>query len=172
VLGEVVRHGEATPYDLKRWVAASVGEFWSFPHAQLYKEPPRLAAAGLLVEQREDSGRRRRVFRATGAGRAVFAAWLAEPIGRVGERRDLGLLKLSFADLGEPSVVQALAADQVAAHRDQLAHYEALRAAQERSPSPIMPWSLGEVLRMGLAYERLAVEFWTGLLTSPPTAPS
>ncbi len=62
VLGEVARRGSATPYELKVAVAGSIGNCWSFPHAQLYKEPPRLAAAGLLSEEREESGRRRRSF--------------------------------------------------------------------------------------------------------------
>ena len=43
VLGLVAREGPSTPYDLKRHVAATIGHFWSFPHALLYKEPPRLA---------------------------------------------------------------------------------------------------------------------------------
>ena len=51
--------GEATPYDLKQAVAASVGNFWSIPHSQLYAEPERLARAGYLTEERETHGRRR-----------------------------------------------------------------------------------------------------------------
>ena len=39
--------GEATPYRLKQMVAASVGNFWTLQHAQLYTEPERLAKAGL-----------------------------------------------------------------------------------------------------------------------------
>ena len=46
VLGLVAQAGEATPYDLKRKVAQSVGFVWSFPHAQLYTEPERLTRAG------------------------------------------------------------------------------------------------------------------------------
>jgi len=48
--------GPSTPYDLKRFVQLSVGNFWPFPHTQLYAEPARLAEAGLL----EETGRRRR----------------------------------------------------------------------------------------------------------------
>jgi PadR family transcriptional regulator, regulatory protein AphA len=60
VLGLLNQAGEATPYDLKRMVAASIGNFWSLQHAQLYTEPERLAAAGLLTEKREEGGRRRK----------------------------------------------------------------------------------------------------------------
>ena len=41
VLGLVEQAGEATPYDLKQIVAATVGKFFSIPHSQLYAEPER-----------------------------------------------------------------------------------------------------------------------------------
>src|SRR3954454_13627248 len=76
VLGLLDAFGPATPYDLKRWVDGSIGYFWSFPRAQLYVEPERLARLGLAEETREDSGRRRRVFRITPEGRALLQAWI------------------------------------------------------------------------------------------------
>src|SRR6476469_13286 len=79
VLGLIEREGPSTPYELKRHVAATIGHFWSFPHALLYKEPPRLVELGLLAEERETEGRRRRLFSITGAGRAAIKAWLAKP---------------------------------------------------------------------------------------------
>src|SRR5438132_12953587 len=81
VLGLVAKRGSATPYELKADVAKSIGYFWSFPHSQLYAEPARLARAGLLAEEREQGGRRRRTYSATHAGREALAAWLAEPTG-------------------------------------------------------------------------------------------
>src|SRR5256885_16250357 len=69
VLGLLAREGPSTPYDLKRHVAATIGHFWSFPHALLYKEPPRLVELGLLTEAREADGRRRRLFTITDHGR-------------------------------------------------------------------------------------------------------
>ena len=58
VLGlfEAAAPGEATPYDLKQAMALSVDNFWSTPHAQVYREPERLAAGGYLTERREDDG--------------------------------------------------------------------------------------------------------------------
>src|SRR5215510_13614233 len=79
VLGLVAAGGPCTPYDLKRLVAETVGYFWTFPHSQLYAEPARLAAAGLLSERRERGGRNRRHYTITEAGRAAVRAWLAEP---------------------------------------------------------------------------------------------
>ena len=126
VLGIIAMRGPSTPYDLKRFVQLSVGNFWPFPHTQLYDEPKRLAEAGLLEETREESGRRRRHYTITEAGRRRLAEWLSEPVTTPTEYRDLGLLKLFFAELAEPEAVLALAREQAAAQRAQLARYEAL----------------------------------------------
>lgn len=159
VLGVIARRGSATPYELKAEVAESIGHFWSFPHAQLYKEPPRLAAAGLLVEEREETGRRRRVFRITEAGRAALAEWLAAPEPGRTELRDPGLLKLAFLDLGQPEDVRRLARSQAEAHRARLAVYRSLADL----PPEAMSWSLRRTLDLGLAYEEVAVRFWQEL---------
>ncbi|KJE25005.1 transcriptional regulator, PadR family [Frankia torreyi] len=163
VLGEVARRGSATPYDLKVSVAESVGNYWSFPHAQLYKEPPRLAEAGLLAEEREAGGRRRRIFRITDAGRRSLQDWLSSADSGRTELRDLGLLKLAFADLGRPGDVARLARAQAAAHRAHLEVYRTLAAL----PPDAMVWTLRRTLDLGLAYERLVAEFWERLAADP-----
>ena len=56
VLGLVDQAGEATPYDLKQIVAATIGNFFSIPHSQLYAEPERLAKAGYLSERARAGG--------------------------------------------------------------------------------------------------------------------
>src|SRR4026209_24594 len=124
VLGLIEREGPSTPYDLKRHVTATIGHFWSFPHALLYKEPARLTELGLLPEEREAGGRRRRLFTITTAGRRALRAWLAIPSRESTELRDLGLLQLFFADL-EPATTANIARELLALHRAQLATYEA-----------------------------------------------
>ena len=74
VLGFVNWSGETTPYGLKQLVAASVGNFWTLQHAQLYSEPERLAEAGYLTEERERGGRRRKRYSITDKGRQALAA--------------------------------------------------------------------------------------------------
>src|SRR5437016_14596498 len=96
VLGLVGLLGEATSYDLKRLVSFSIGNFWSFPHSQLYAEPERLVQMGLLSERREEGGRRRRIYSITDDGRNEFRDWLADPTGESVEIRDPGALKLFF----------------------------------------------------------------------------
>src|ERR1700704_4255001 len=85
VLGLLDAAGEATPYDLKGVIAAGLGNFWSIQHAQLYAEPERLTAAGLLEERREEGGRRRRHYKITASGRRALREWLAEPTAELTE---------------------------------------------------------------------------------------
>ena len=168
VLGLIEREGPSTPYDLKRHVAATIGHFWTFPHALLYKEPPRLAELGLLTEEREAAGRRRRLFSITGLGRAAIQAWLAKPSQDSTELRDAGLLQLFFADLGSTDDRRALAVAQLAIHRAALARYENDRRAEgmlhgsDAAARTVERWR-GVTLPMGLLYERAAVEFWEGV---------
>jgi PadR family transcriptional regulator AphA len=128
VLGLTALRGPSTPYDLKRFVQLSIGHFWPFPHTQLYAEPARLAEAGLLEETREETGRRRRHYSITDAGRERLEDWLAEPVTSPNEVRDLALLKLFFSELTGPEEMVALARQQATAHREKLAVYAALRA--------------------------------------------
>ncbi len=168
VLGLIEREGASTPYDLKRHVAATIGHFWSFPHALLYKEPARLVELGLLVEERESDGRRRRLFTITERGRAALRAWLARPSQESTELRDPGLLQLFFADLGSVDNRRALAAAQLAIHRAARARYEQDQRAEhmlngnDPAPRTVEHWR-DMTLPMGLLYEQAAVAFWEGV---------
>jgi DNA-binding PadR family transcriptional regulator len=160
VLGLVARLGPLTPYDLKRAVASSVGYFWSFPHSQLYAEPARLAKLGLLTEDQEEGGRRRRQYSLTADGRAALRDWLATPEEGHVELRDPGLLQLFFADLADRSEVLALAEAREALHRARLERYEAIAASFDDAARA----SVGNLtLRRGLYAEQSAVRFWTEL---------
>lgn len=154
VLGLIEAAVEATPYDLKRTVAAGLGNFWSVPHAQVYAEPERLAADGYLSERREEKGRRRRYYRVTAKGRKALRDWLAEPTGEMTELRDLGMLKVFFG--ADP---KAMAAVQLPARRRKVAEYEEL---VERIGDQIPPGILLS-LRAGIGHEREWVRFWTAV---------
>ncbi|HEV2771061.1 MAG TPA: PadR family transcriptional regulator [Solirubrobacteraceae bacterium] len=154
VLGLLEQAREATPYELKQRVAGSVGDFWSIPHSQLYAEPERLRAAGLLHERREAGGRRRRLFSLTQGGRDALAIWRAEPTHDLPELRDPGLLKLFFG-----ADQRALAAVRRDAHRAKLAEYQARRQL-DTGEGPRGPW---HALDAGIAHEREWVRFWTTL---------
>lgn len=162
VLGLLEQAQPATPYDLKQLAQVSTVNFWALPHTQLYTECARLADEGLLSEEREQTGRRRRIYRLTDCGRDALGQWRAEPARETYELRDVATLKLFFG--ADPA---KLAAAQVQVHERRLRGCEALLAdLTEMSPG----WRLA--LECGLGHEREFIRFWSGLLseTDPPPA--
>jgi PadR family transcriptional regulator, regulatory protein AphA len=151
VLGLLSRCGEATPYDLKQMVSATIGQFWSLPHSQLYAEPARLARAGYVTEQREHNGRRRKLYSLTDRGRDALEHWLGVLTPEPYMLRDLALLKLFFG-----ADVRELAEVQLETHRQKLAEYEALLSLATEH-GPIGPWL---ALDLGIRHERETVAFW------------
>lgn len=124
VLGVLERVQPATPYDLKQVAELSSKHFWSIPHSLLYSECERLAKEGLLIEEREPEGRRRRIYRVTKAGTDALEAWRAEPGRAVSELRDLGFLKLFLG--ADPAM---LARAYLPEHEATLQRFEELRNA-------------------------------------------
>jgi len=154
VLGLLGLVGEATPYRLKQIVAGSVGYFWSLQHAQLYTEPERLARGGYVTEEREEGGRRRKLYRITEKGQQALRDWRAEPPDALSELRDLALLKLFFG--ADP---KQLATVQVEAHRRELAEYERIR---EEMPAEV-PHGPRLALEGGIRAARMWIGFWEDL---------
>jgi PadR family transcriptional regulator, regulatory protein AphA len=161
VLGMIALRGPSTPYDLKRAVGHSVGYFWHFPHAQLYSEPDRLATLGLLALAVEESGRRRKTYSLTDAGRRALQDWLASPTDEHFQMRDIAELKLFFNEAGTPEDdVPALARDQIKQHEARIATYEEMveRFGTDPHAEPRMI-----TLELGLEMEHAALRFWTAL---------
>ncbi|MGH9139414.1 MAG: helix-turn-helix transcriptional regulator [Acidimicrobiales bacterium] len=163
VLGLVGHLGRATSYDLKRAIADTIGGFWSVPHSQLYAEPARLTRLGLLSEQQEPRGRRRRAYGLTEAGRSALAAWLSAPSEEGTELRDPALLKLYFGGQASPAAVSAVAAQAVQVHRARLAAYEAM---VNDPPSHADLHQLA-ILALAARYEAEAVAFWEAVEVDP-----
>lgn len=151
VLGLLAWSGESTPYQLKQVVAASVGNFWTLQHAQLYTETERLAKAGYVTETRERGGRRRKLYAITDKGRTALDEWRREPTDAIGELRHPGVLKLFFG--ADPTL---LAPPQIDAHSVKLAEYEQLR---DELP-PDVPRGVRLALEAGIAYERQQIAWW------------
>lgn len=166
VLGLIARHGAMTPYELKSRVEDDIQPFWPILHAQLYRIPAELAGAGLLREETETAGRRRRIFHLTAQGRAALERWLADPDTPEAETRDPAQLKLFFADLGAAADIVALATRQAERHRGWLAHYESLRAALDPAEDSRQR-SRARLLRLGVLHERAHAEFWESVAADP-----
>jgi DNA-binding PadR family transcriptional regulator len=145
---------EATPYDLKRVMALSVDNFWSTPHAQVYREPERLAAGGYVTERREETGRRRRFYAITDRGRAALEEWRGKEPEELPEMRIPGVLKLFF---GADPVF--LAEHQIRMLEAKLAESRALRAEYL---AVIAPGQL-RALDLGIAQYEAMIDIWRGV---------
>lgn len=150
VLGLIESMQPATAYDLKGAARLGVSNLWALPHTQLYSECGRLADAGLLEEEREPAGRRRRIYRLADPGLAALDAWRADVSPTGWELRDAGLLKLFFGS--DPA---ELATSQLAAHRARLAEYESLLESASGVPK-----GMQLALEAGIGHEREYLRFW------------
>lgn len=157
VLGLVERFGPVTPYQLKQVAQVSIFHFWTIPHTQIYSECARLAEAGLLDEEREETGRRRRVYRISEPGKAALERWREDPITDLYELRDPGLLKLFCG--ADPA---ALAPPQLERHQQRLELYLRLHDQEE------MPAGMRLALEGGIGHEREYVRFWSSLAGGGP----
>src|SRR5919197_883538 len=152
VLGFINQAGEATPYALKQMAAATVGNFFSIPHSQLYAEPVRLAGAGYLSMRQEQGGRRRKHYSLTAKGREALADWLESPTEEMYELRDPGLLKLAMG-----SDPKRLARAQLPAHEERLRRFQEILHVLEASGAPV---EQRLVVESGIGHEREYVRFW------------
>ncbi|HYJ22263.1 MAG TPA: PadR family transcriptional regulator [Solirubrobacterales bacterium] len=150
VLGLIERADGATPYELKQ-LAATVSDLWALRHDQVYREPERLAKRGLLSEEREQEGRRRRHFQITEAGRQALREWLNQPTAEFTEMRDPGLLRLFLG--ADPAV---LAGIQLEAHEKKLHEYEEMA----KQVGEELPEGMHMALQAGVGHEREWVRFW------------
>jgi DNA-binding PadR family transcriptional regulator len=164
VLGIVATRGPSTSYEMKKLVGTSISFFWTFPHAQLYREPQRLANAGLLDQEQAQGGRRQRVFTITARGREVLDTWLASPGAYDVEIRDLALLKLFFGRLVSERDLVALARAQITGHHARKAQYE--QVLERYGGRGELAHQLAP-LRIGVAYEQAYIDFWTDVADHP-----
>jgi PadR family transcriptional regulator, regulatory protein AphA len=165
VLGIIGLRGPSTPYQLKQAIERSVKYFWPFPHSQLYGEPERLAREGLLDQEVEDSGRRRRVYSLTSSGQEALENWLKTPPGEVFEMRDMAVLQLFFSEFTSSAELVKLAEDQVRLHKERLAVYQSIieyNEGRELAARRMAP------LDLGVRMTKACLEFWSDIARNPP----
>jgi PadR family transcriptional regulator AphA len=167
VLGLIGLRGASTPYQLKRAASRSINYFWPFPHSQLYGEPKRLAAAGLLSEEREEVGRRRKLYSLTSLGKQALEDWLATPPGAIFEMRDMAVLQLFFGEFTSRETIVRLAEDQVRLYRERLAVYQTI--ADQYHTAPMSQRRMAP-LELGIRMAQACIEFWSDIARHPPEA--
>ena len=153
--------GPATSYDLKQRVGMTVGNFWAFAHSQLYDEPARLVVDGLVSEEVEEGGRRRRTYSVTPEGKEALREWLSSETVEQTEVRDLGLLKLFFSTWGQRGDVLRLARDR---HRSHHERAEGYLTQHEQIIDHGDQWQV-KSLELGIRYERCVEQFWADFIT-------
>lgn len=165
VLGLIGLRGPSTPYELKRAASHSINYFWPFPHSQLYGEPERLAEAGLLSEEREEDGRRRKLYSLTPRGKQALEDWLATPPAGIFEMRDIAVLQLFFSEFASQETITRLAQEQVRLYEERLVVYQSI--ADQYRTEPMSRRRMAP-LDLGVRMAKACVAFWSEIAAKPP----
>jgi PadR family transcriptional regulator AphA len=157
VLG-MVSLGMRSGYDIKQAVELSIRFFWTISQPQIYPSLKRLEHSGLLQGRSEPRGRRpRRVYEITASGRTQLEEWLRRPEPMPFELRDIGLVKLFFADALERD--DALVLLQAVKRRSE----ERVATLRAIEPAGLIADEQGDfyplmTLRMGIAFHQAMID--------------
>jgi PadR family transcriptional regulator AphA len=157
VLG-MVGLGRRSGYAIKQAVELSIRFFWTISPAQIYPSLTKLERARLLTGRNEPQGRRRRrLYELTPDGQATLEQWLrgTEPIPF--ELRDIGMVKLFFADALTPSEAADLLTTVKERSEQRLAVLCAIQPeadAAKRQGTAYPPLTL----ELGIAFHRAMVD--------------
>ncbi len=157
VLG-MVRLGARSGYEIKQAVEQSIRLFWTISQVQIYPSLEQLEEAGLVTGRAEPQGRRpRRVYEITEAGETSLQQWLRRVEPMPFELRDIGLVKLFFADALDHADARELL--------DAVRHRSEERVAALRAIEPIAndAYEEGNVyplltLQMGIGFHQAMID--------------
>jgi PadR family transcriptional regulator, regulatory protein AphA len=150
ILGALEADGPLSGYDIRGWIAQSVGYFWTESFGQLYPELKRLAGEGLIAPVREArrNPRDRQRYRITADGRRVLQAWVEQPARKEPVRAEF-LLKLLFSRRPGPAAARRHLEDIRSAQAARARAFAGARAAMDQAAeSPDLVYAL-MVLRYG-----------------------
>lgn len=165
VLAVIAWRGPATPYALKDYFSRVVRFLVDVPHTLLYTEPPKLAALGLVREEREEAGRRRKTYTITDEGMGVVRAWLAEPPTREPSLEDEAIMKLMYSVFSTPEAVVALARHQIEFYENRIASIDA--ALPSRDADSHRRRYIRTGARLARDQAALLLEFWRDIERDP-----
>ena len=154
----MIRLGARSGYEIKRDVEQSIRFFWTISQAQIYPALEELERRALIRGHDEPTGNRpRRVYDITEEGQATLRAWLSQSQSMPFELRDIGLVKLFFADALDAADAEDLLGVIRQRSEERVTQLEAIepRATAERNAGNVYPLL---TLRMGIAYHRAMIE--------------
>jgi DNA-binding PadR family transcriptional regulator len=157
VLG-MIRLGARSGYEIKQAVELSIRFFWTISQAQIYPSLERLERAGLVRGRSEPQGNRpRRVFEITPAGEATLRNWVNREESIPFELRDVGMLKLFFADVEDRDDGLALLAAIKRRSEERVSTLRTIEPAaqlaeQDGNAYPLL------TLQMGIAFHQAMID--------------
>jgi DNA-binding PadR family transcriptional regulator len=150
--------GARSGYEIKRAVELSIRFFWTISQAQIYPSLRRLERAGLLRGRSEPRGMRpRHVYAITGEGEAQLRAWLRRDEPMPFELRDIGLVKLFFADALDRSDALALLGSVRSRSEERIAALRAIEPAARSGEEQGNAYPL-LTLQMGIAFHQSMID--------------
>lgn len=158
VLG-MIQLGRRSGYEIKQAVELSIRFFWTISHAQIYPSLENLERVR-LIKGRDDprGGRVRRTYAVTRAGKEAFSEWLRQEGSLPFELRDIGLVKLFFADLLNRDSALQLIETIGRRSAERVAQFQAIRRVAD-SVADEEGYSFPRVtLRLGIAFHQALVD--------------
>ncbi len=129
----MIRDGFDTGYRIKQFIEKAAAFFWSVSYGQIYPELRRLEGAGLISGRDvTESGRRRREYSLTAAGREELGRWLGDPAEPSMWLRNEGLLRLMLVDWDDQEMVRKNLADLRRMSVERLETIRSLEPPRER----------------------------------------
>lgn len=135
----------ASGYEIRRFLAETVGHFWSESFGQIYPVLQRLRAEGLVAatEARTAGGREKSIHRITTEGVRALETWLRSPVVEVRDTRNELLLKLFFMTADTRADVLAQVGsfhDELYARRERFASIESALLRDRAEDAGLDQW--------------------------------
>lgn len=154
----MVRMGARSGYEVKQMVELSIRFFWTISHVQIYPALRKLEELDLIEGRDEPRGKlARRVYDITPAGERALAGWVAEPAPMPFELRDLGMVKLFFADVATGTDAAALLREVRARSEERVQSLHAIEPIAETADAAGTRYP-GLTLQMGIAFHQAMVD--------------
>lgn len=164
-------------YELARRFERSIGYFWTATHQQIYRVLKRMENDGWVdVRDVPQQGRPdKKEYSVADLGRAALSSWLHDPIEPESVRHDLAV-KIRGAAFDDPTALIHEVERHRQAHQARLEHYLAgeerdftgpgASAAAPQTPLDAERELQHAVLRGGIAYERMMIDWLEDVLTT------
>lgn len=125
ILG-LLNQRDLTGYDLAKEFESTLNEFWSAKHSQIYPELKKLTDDGCVTFRVEISGTvlEKKLYSITDKGREDFLIWLKKRDSLPETPKSEPRLKVFFSSALSPAERLGMMEDQLAKHRDRLAHLQ------------------------------------------------